>query len=83
MKPEFAAAWPLIAALLVVAALVWLAARRFWRARPRRRLAVGEAGLQLAFFDACAPEGGMVPFDDFPAGRLRSTTLYASDTRRA
>lgn len=79
MKPEFAGAWPLVLALLVVVALVVLAVRRFWVVR--RRVVVGETGLQL-FFDACAPEGGMVAFDDFPVGRLRSTTIYASDTRR-
>lgn len=82
MKPEFAGTWPLLLALLVVVALVLLAARRFWLARPRRRVAVGETGLQLTFFDACAPEGGVVRFDDFPAGRLRSGTIHASDTRR-
>jgi hypothetical protein len=83
MKPEFAGTWPLLLALLVVLALVLLAVRRFWLARPRRGVAVVEMGLQLSFPDACAPEGGVARFDDFPAGRLRSGTIHASDTRRA
>ncbi|GAB3472834.1 hypothetical protein GCM10027321_46280 [Massilia terrae] len=83
MNPEFAGIWPLVLAVLVVSALVLLALRRFWLVRPGRRIAVGESGLQLTFLDACAPEGGVVRFEDFPAGRLRSGTIHASDTRRA
>jgi hypothetical protein len=74
MRAGIAQAWPLVLAVLAVVALTLLARHWLRRARLRQRGALGETGLQLAF-DACAPEGGMVSFDDFPIGRMRSESL--------
>jgi hypothetical protein len=81
MKSGIAEAWPLVLAALAMLALTLLAWHWLRRARLRQRSSLGETGLQLAF-DACAPEGGMVSFDDFPVGRLRSQSLQPQDKRR-
>ncbi|MGZ5201758.1 MAG: hypothetical protein ACXWC4_18500 [Telluria sp.] len=81
MRAGIAEAWPLVLAALSVLALVLLAVHRMRRARLRQRIALGETGLHLAF-DACAPEGAMVSFDDFPVGRLRGESLEPPDKRR-
>lgn len=81
MDAGIAGAWPLVLAGLAMLALMLLGMHRRWRARLRQRVAVGEAGVQLAF-DACAPEGGMVSYEDFPSGRLRTEYFSPVDPRR-
>jgi hypothetical protein len=82
MWAGIAGAWPLVLAALAVLALTLLAWHRTRRGRLRHRPTIGEAGLQLAF-DACAPEGGIVSFEDFPAVRLRAESLAPIDHRRS
>jgi hypothetical protein len=82
MWAGIAEAWPLVLAALAMLALTLLMVHRMRRARLRQRVALGETGLQLAF-DACAPEGGIVSFDDFPAVRLRAESLAPIDHRRS
>jgi hypothetical protein len=82
MKAGIAEAWPLLLAVLAVLGLTLVAWRWLRRARLRQRIVtLRETGLQLAF-DACAPEGGIVSFDDFPAVRLRAESLQPHDPRR-
>ncbi len=81
MKAGIAEAWPLVLAALAMLALTLLAWHWLRRARLRQRIALGETGLQLAF-DACAPEGGIVSFDEFPAVRLRAESHAPVDHRR-
>jgi hypothetical protein len=82
MWAGIAGAWPLVLAALAMLALTLLAWHWTRRARVRQRTRVGESGLQRAF-DACAPEGGIVSFDDFPAVRLRAESLAPTDHRRS
>jgi hypothetical protein len=82
MWAGIAEAWPLVLAALAMLALTLLMVHRMRRARRRQRVVLGETGLQLAF-DACAPEGGIVSFDDFPAVRLRAESLAPIDHRRS
>lgn len=73
---------PYVLAALLAVALVLVAVRRVRRARlRRRRVAVQDAGLKLAF-DACAPEGGDVTLEPFRLGRLRSECLDGPDAAR-
>lgn len=73
---------PYVLAALLAVALVLVAVRRVRRARlRRRRAAVQDAGLKLAF-DACAPEGGDVTLEPFRLGRLRSESLDGPDPAR-
>lgn len=79
MDTGIAGTWPLMLAALAMLALMLLGLRRMRRLR--QRVAIGEAGVQLAF-DACAPEGGMVSFEDLPSGRLRTEYFSPADPRR-
>jgi hypothetical protein len=82
MWAGIAGGWPLVCAALAALVLTLLAWHRMRRARLRQPVTIGETGLQLAF-DACAPEGGIVSFDDFPAVRLRAESLGPIDHRRS
>ena len=81
MDAGMAGAWMLALAALAALALTLVGVHRIRRARLRQRALRGDAGVQLAF-DACAPEGGMVSFDDFPAGSMRAQYFASADPRR-